>query len=51
MIEVQHTAHSSAPRSQVWARLADLENWDEWGPWTKTTTEGGVRTLVSNASG
>jgi uncharacterized protein YndB with AHSA1/START domain len=47
MIEIEHTAHSSAPRSVVWARLADLDGWDEWGPWTKTTTEGDVRTLVS----
>jgi hypothetical protein len=47
MIEIEHTAHSGAPRSAVWARLADLDNWDQWGPWTDTTTEGDVRTLVS----
>jgi Polyketide cyclase / dehydrase and lipid transport len=47
MIEIEHTAHSGAPRSAVWARLADLDNWDQWGPWTETTTEGDVRTLVS----
>ena len=47
MIEIEHTAHSSSARSQVWARLADLDNWDQWGPWTKTTTEGDVRKLVS----
>jgi uncharacterized protein YndB with AHSA1/START domain len=47
MIEIEHTAHSAAPRSAVWARLADLDNWDRWGPWTKTSTDGDVRTLVS----
>jgi hypothetical protein len=47
MIEIEHTAHSAAPRSAVWARLADLDNWDQWGPWTKTTSHDEVRTLVS----
>ena len=47
MIEIEHTARSGAPRSAVWARLADLDNWDQWGPWTETTTDGDVRTLVS----
>jgi hypothetical protein len=48
MIEIEHTAHSPASRSAVWAKLADLDNWDQWGPWTKTTTEGGIRRLVSD---
>jgi uncharacterized protein YndB with AHSA1/START domain len=47
VIEIEHTAHSDAPRSDVWARLADLDSWDQWGPWTKTTTQGDIRTLVS----
>jgi uncharacterized protein YndB with AHSA1/START domain len=47
VIEIEHTAHSETPRSAVWARLADLDNWDQWGPWTETTTERDVRTLVS----
>jgi Polyketide cyclase / dehydrase and lipid transport len=47
MIEIQHTAHSQSPRSAVWQRLADLEGWHEWGPWTKTTVDGDRRTLVS----
>jgi uncharacterized protein YndB with AHSA1/START domain len=47
MIEIEHTAHAKAPRSDVWAKLADLDNWDRWGPWTKTTSEGEIRTLVS----
>jgi uncharacterized protein YndB with AHSA1/START domain len=47
VIEIEHTAHSAAPRSAVWARLADLDNWDQWGPWTKTTSHDDVRTLVS----
>jgi hypothetical protein len=48
MIEIEHTAHSTAPRSQVWAKLADVDNWDHWGPWTQTTTDGDVRKLVSD---
>jgi uncharacterized protein YndB with AHSA1/START domain len=47
MIEVEHTAHSPAPRSAIWSRLADFDNWDQWGPWTATTTDGDIRTLVS----
>jgi uncharacterized protein YndB with AHSA1/START domain len=47
MIEIRHTAHSAAPRAAVWQKLADLESWHEWGPWTKTTVDGDVRTLVS----
>jgi hypothetical protein len=47
VIEISHTAHSDAPRPAVWGRLADLDNWDQWGPWTKTTSDGDVRTLVS----
>ena len=48
MIEIEHTAHSTRPRAEVWAKLADLDSWHEWGPWTKTTTEGDVRKLVSD---
>jgi uncharacterized protein YndB with AHSA1/START domain len=47
LIEVEHTAHSDAPREEVWKKLSDLQNWHEWGPWTKTTIDGDVRTLVS----
>jgi hypothetical protein len=47
MIEIQHTAHSDLPRSAVWQKLADLESWHEWGPWTRTTVDGDRRTLVS----
>jgi hypothetical protein len=47
LIQVEHTAHSAAPRSEVWAKLADLETWHEWGPWKKTTLDGGIRTMVS----
>ena len=47
MIEIEHTAHSPTPRSAVWTRLADLESWHEWGPWTKATLDGEMRTLVS----
>jgi hypothetical protein len=48
MIEIAHTAHSKAPRDVVWKTLSDLQSWHEWGPWTKTTVEGDIRTLVSD---
>jgi uncharacterized protein YndB with AHSA1/START domain len=47
MIEITHTAHSQAPRAEVWRRLSDLQTWDQWGPWSKTTIDGEIRTLVS----
>jgi uncharacterized protein YndB with AHSA1/START domain len=47
VIEVRHTAHADAPRAEVWKRLADLQNWHSWGPWTKTEIDGEVRTMVS----
>jgi len=47
VIELSHTAHSDAPRAEVWGKLAALDSWDEWGPWTKTTLDGEIRTLVS----
>jgi uncharacterized protein YndB with AHSA1/START domain len=48
LIEIEHTAHSTASRSQVWATLADLRGWYAWGPWTKTDLEGDIRTMVSD---
>ena len=48
MIEIEHTAHSDAPRSEVWKKLSDLEGWHEWGPWTKTALDGEIRTMVSD---
>ena len=48
MIEIEHTAHSDAPRSEVWRKLSDLQGWHEWGPWTKTTLDGDIRTMVSD---
>jgi uncharacterized protein YndB with AHSA1/START domain len=47
VIRIEHTAHSPAPRSQVWAKLSDLQGWHEWGPWTKTDLDGDIRTMVS----
>jgi uncharacterized protein YndB with AHSA1/START domain len=47
LIEIEHTAHSDKPRSEVWRTLSDLQNWHEWGPWTETTIDGDIRTLVS----
>jgi uncharacterized protein YndB with AHSA1/START domain len=48
VIEIEHSAHSDAPRSRVWKKLADLEGWHEWGPWTKTTFDGETRTMVGD---
>jgi Polyketide cyclase / dehydrase and lipid transport len=47
MIEIEHTAHSEKPRPEVWKILSDLPHWHEWGPWTETTMDGDIRTLVS----
>jgi len=47
LIEVEHAAHSAAPRDRVWQLLADLEGWHEWGPWTSTGFDGELRTMVS----
>ena len=47
MIAVEHKAQSQASREEVWARIADLEGWDKWGPWTETTLDGEIRSLVS----
>jgi hypothetical protein len=48
MIAIEHTAHSERTRSEVWAKLADLGSWHEWGPWTEIVVEGDVRKLVSD---
>jgi hypothetical protein len=47
LIEIEHTAHSPKPRSEVWAKLSDLEGWNEWGPWTETKLDGDIRTMVA----
>jgi polyketide cyclase/dehydrase/lipid transport protein len=33
---VEASAHSSAPRDAVWAVVADLRGWKDWGPWEVT---------------
>ena len=48
MIEIEHTAHSDAPREAVWRKLSDLAGWHEWGPWTKTEIDGDIRTMVAD---
>jgi hypothetical protein len=48
MIEISHTAHTDAPREEVWKKLSDLQSWNEWGPWTKTTLDGDIRRLTSD---
>jgi hypothetical protein len=47
MIEIEYTAHTDAPRDAVWRKLSDLQNWHEWGPWTKTDIDGEIRTMVA----
>jgi hypothetical protein len=47
VIEIEHTAHADAKRDEVWRKLSDLQSWHEWGPWTKTTIDGDIRTMVS----
>jgi Polyketide cyclase / dehydrase and lipid transport len=47
MIEIEHTAHSPADRASVWNLLSDLGTWHKWGPWTQTTYDGEIRTMVA----
>jgi Polyketide cyclase / dehydrase and lipid transport len=47
MIEIEHTTHADAARSEVWKKLSDLQTWHEWGPWTKTDIDGDIRTMVA----
>ena len=47
MIQIEHTAHSDAPRGEVWRKLSDLQGWHEWGPWKKTEIDGEIRTMVA----
>src|SRR4051812_42661047 len=51
---IDESARSTAPPDAVWAVLADLRGWSEWGEWSKTTVEregdqppGGVGTVRS----
>jgi hypothetical protein len=36
---IDESARSSATPEAVWAVLADLNKWSEWGDWSKTTIE------------
>ena len=36
---VESSAHSSAPRETVWAVVADLKGWKDWGPWELSDVE------------
>jgi hypothetical protein len=36
---VEASAQSSAPRDAVWAVVADLERWKDWGPWEVSDVE------------
>ena len=47
MIQIEHTAHSPKRRSEVWAKLSDLEGWHEWGPWSETKLDGEIHTMVA----
>jgi uncharacterized protein YndB with AHSA1/START domain len=41
MKTIEAEAVSSAPPSAVWAQLADVSKWTEWGSWSKVEVEGG----------
>jgi hypothetical protein len=55
---VEASAHSKAPRGSVWAVVADLKGWKDWGPWEATDVleegspdpngEGAVRLMRSS---
>ena len=53
MKTIDASAVSGDPRSVVWERLADIDRWSQWGPWSSVLIEGGgehgpgaVRVLV-----
>jgi Polyketide cyclase / dehydrase and lipid transport len=35
----ESSAHSTAPREAVWAVVADLRRWSDWGPWELSDIE------------
>jgi hypothetical protein len=39
MARLEASAHSRAPRETVWAVVADLKGWKDWGPWEMTDVE------------
>lgn len=36
---IEASAHSSAPRDAVWALVADISTWKDWGTWSSTTIQ------------
>ena len=58
---VEARAHSSAPREQVWERVADARGWSSWGAWRSAELEregtpppgglGAVKALTSETRG
>jgi hypothetical protein len=36
---IEATAHSNASRDAVWALIADITTWQDWGTWSSTTIE------------
>src|SRR5215210_8661242 len=53
MKTIDASAVSGDPRSVVWERLADIDRWSQWGPWSSVEIEeggehgpGAVRVLV-----
>jgi Polyketide cyclase / dehydrase and lipid transport len=36
---IEASAHSNASRDAVWALVADITTWQDWGTWSSTTIE------------
>src|SRR3954471_23691317 len=41
MKTIEAEATTPAPRSAVWAQLADASKWPQWGTWSEVAVEGG----------
>lgn len=39
MVVVEASAQSTASRESVWAVIADLRGWSDWGPWERSDVE------------
>src|SRR4051812_24017944 len=46
MATIDAKATATAPPQAVWALLADVTHWTEWGSWSKVEIEGGGEQVV-----